>query len=325
MRLVSKPVAFILLVSFSFNASAQSISAKMEKDFRVDARIKVSQAAQVLNTAVDAYEKSGPKAFADSFGSLLNPEEKAFVIKELKGLPPFPRLKMEGDKLVVFYKKEIIAQLESYDVAQGIFEGGPFHYTFDNNLGLIENLQNWKSLDKGSAQNEQHSRFLMNLFIPQAEAGMTTKAAIPLMICGPLLGGLIGYWLGKPANSPSVAKANGPAVSESMASTTNPDHGGGTPAAGDASGKAPKATTAPGGASKPAAPAPAAAAANNGSDSNSKDDLPKKIEECKKLATVEEKRKCLDKLYIPKYLKIKDPYDPRIGSAIHDIYNEKKK
>ena len=135
----------------------------MEKDFRIDARIKVSQAAKVFNAAVDAYEKSGPKAFTDSFGNLLNPEEKDFVIKELKGLPPFPRLKMKGDTLVVFYKKEIIAQLESYDVAQGIFEGGPFHYTFDNNLGLIENLQNWKALDKGSAQNEQYSRFLMNL------------------------------------------------------------------------------------------------------------------------------------------------------------------
>jgi hypothetical protein len=162
-RLVSKPASLILLVSFSFSASGQNITPQMEKDFRIDARIKVSQAAKVFNAAVDAYEKSGPKAFTDSFGNLLNPEEKDFVIKELKGLPPFPRLKMKGDTLVVFYKKEIIAQLESYDVAQGIFEGGPFHYTFDNNLGLIENLQNWKALDKGSAQNEQYSRFLMNL------------------------------------------------------------------------------------------------------------------------------------------------------------------
>jgi hypothetical protein len=222
--LVSKPVAFILLLSFSFNASGQSISAKMEKDFRIDARIKVSQAAQVINTAIDAYERAGPKAFADSFGSILNPEEKTFVIKELKGLPPFPRLKMEGDKLVVFYKKEIIAQLESYDVAQGIFEGGPFHYTFDNNLGLIENLQSWNALDIGSAQNEQRSSFLMNLFIPQAEAKMTNKAAIPLMICGPLLGVLIGYYLGKPSNSPKVADANAAKAIETTGSTSG-NHG----------------------------------------------------------------------------------------------------
>ena len=317
-RLVSKPVSFILLVSFSFNASGQSISAKMEKDFRVDARIKVSQAAQVTNTAVDAYEKSGPKAFADSFGSLLNPEEKAFVIKELKGLPPFPRLKMEGDKLVVFYKKEIIAQLESYDVAQGIFEGGPFHYTFDNNLGLIENLQNWKSLDKGSAQNEQHSRFLMNLFIPQAEAGMTTKWAIPIIGAATLLGTLIGYLLGKPSNSPKVAQANGPAATEpSPASTTNPVHGGGTPAAGGGQGNAPKSAPATG-ASKPTAAAPA----NNVSKSKSNDELSKKIEACTKRAKVEDKRDCLDKLFTDDN-KI-GPYDPRITAAINALYPKSK-
>ena len=297
MCLISKPVAFILLVSFSFNASGQSISAKMEKDFRVDARIKVSQAAQVLNTAVDAYEKSGPKAFADSFGSILNPEEKAFVIKELKGLPPFPRLKMEGDKLVVFYKKEIIAQLESYDVAQGIFEGGPFHYTFDNNLGLIENLQSWKALDKGSAQNEQHSRFLMNLFIPQAEARVTTKWAIPIIGAALVLGVLIGNWLGKPSNSTKVADANAAKTVEPPPSSTNPTHGGGTPAAGDGQGNV--AASAP---PSTRTPSRQASQTKKGIESNSNDELDKQIAKCQQMKNYNEREACITKLYDPKYM-----------------------
>ena len=126
-RLISKPISLILLVSFSFNASGQNITPQMEKDFRIDARIKVSQAAQVINTAVDAYEKSGSLAFTNSFENLLSSNEKAYLIKELKGQSFLPRLKMEGDKLVVFHNKEIIAQLESYDVAQGIYKGGCVH------------------------------------------------------------------------------------------------------------------------------------------------------------------------------------------------------
>jgi len=199
---------FFLYFFLFLNGKGHAATTKMEQDYRDDARLKVSQAAQVFNSAVDAYEKAGPKAFAESFNGILNPEEKTFVIKELKTLPTFPKLKMRGDTLIVFYKKEIIAELDSYEVAQGNFEGGPFHYSFDNELGLIENIQNWKSLDKKSAQiDHKNLRFLMNLFIPQAEARMTNKAAIPLMICGPLLGALVGYWLAKPSNSPKIAQS----------------------------------------------------------------------------------------------------------------------
>jgi hypothetical protein len=52
---------------------------------------------------------------------------------------------------------------------------------------------------------------------------MTNKAAIPLMIGGPLLGVLVGYWLGKPSNSPSVAKAKSAAPEPSAA--VNGKHG----------------------------------------------------------------------------------------------------
>ena len=170
-RLVSKPVAFILLVSFSFNASGQNITPQMEKDFRVDARIKVSQAAQVTNTAVDAYEKSGPKAFVDSFGSLLNPEEKTFIIKKLSKLPPLPHLKMKDSKLIVYYKERTIAELESYDVAEGIFQAHSFKYIYNVNLDLIENLKNWELLDKKNKPNDKtYSFFLKNLLLPSAMA-----------------------------------------------------------------------------------------------------------------------------------------------------------
>ena len=212
-RLISKPISLFLLISFSFNAIGQNITPQMEKDFRVDARIKVSQAAQVINTAVDAYEKSGSLAFTNSFENLLSSNEKAYLIKELKGQFFLPRLKMEGDKLVVFHNKEIIAQLESYDVAQGIYKGGPFHYRFDNNLGLIENLQNWKAADKGSAQNDLPTyMFLRDLFIPYAEA---IKPALAIGVSA-IIGALVGWYLKSEANKPKIAKYYENPVSENI-------------------------------------------------------------------------------------------------------------
>ncbi|MEI7441207.1 MAG: hypothetical protein WCK43_06195 [bacterium] len=213
MHFLAKPISIILLVSFSFNASGQNITPQMEKDFRIDARIKVSQAVQVINTAVDAYEKSGSLAFTNSLEDLLSSNEKAYLIKELKGQLYLPRLRMEGDKLIVFHKKEIIAQLESYDVAQGIYKGGPFHYTFNNNLGLIENLQNWKSNERGSAQNNLRTlRFLRNLFIPYAEA---IKPALAIGVSA-IIGALVGWYLKSEANKTKIAKYYENPVSESI-------------------------------------------------------------------------------------------------------------
>ena len=208
-QMPSKKFLHFLSLAFILSAHSQVITGKIEKDFREDARIKVAQAAKVINLAVDAYEKTGPLAFVNSFENLLSRDEKSFIIKELKGLPPFPRLRMQESKLVVFYKKEVIAELDSYEVAQGKFKGGPFDYTYDSNQGFIENIKNWKLLDSKSEQSQYSKkyRFIVNLLIPRADARMSNKAAIPLMICGPLLGGLVGYWLAKPSNSPKVAQS----------------------------------------------------------------------------------------------------------------------
>lgn len=200
-----KPLFFYLFFFLIFNANGQLISAKMEKDFRDDARIKVAKVVQFVNKGVEKYEKTGPQAFVEYLGQTVSEVDKKFIIKELKGLPPLPRLKMDDHNVVFFHKNKIIAEFDSYDVAQGLYQNKDIDLFYDTSLSLQENFESWKKSSKKDSESSA-SIFWNNLIIPQAEARMTNKAAIPLMIGVPIVAAIVGYFLGKSANKAKVAE-----------------------------------------------------------------------------------------------------------------------
>jgi hypothetical protein len=232
-----KPLFFYLFFFLVFNANGQLISAKMEKDFREDARIKVAKVVQFVNTGVEKYEKTGPQAFVDYLGPSLSEIDKKFIIKELKGLPPLPQLKMVDHNVVFFHKNKIIAEFDSYDVAQGLYQNKDIDLFYDTSLSFQENFESWKKPSKKDSDNNA-SIFWNNLIIPQAEARMTNKAAIPLMIGVPIVAAILGYYIGKSANKPKVAE-NRTLLSDPSPSASGAGHahghgtdnlvGGGTP------------------------------------------------------------------------------------------------
>jgi hypothetical protein len=223
-RIFGKPFFLYLFFFLIFNANGQLISAKMEKDFREDARIKVARVAKMIDQGIERYEKEGPRAFVDSFGSSLTPTDKNMIIKELKGLPPMPRVKMEGVTLVFFHKNKKIAEFDSYDVAQGIYQSGDLDFYYDTNLSLSENIEAWKKTHNKNA--ETSSFFWMNLILPQAEANNKNARMIPLLFAAGILGMIIGSFLEKWAYKPKVATSKESHVEPSTASSGSvPDHG----------------------------------------------------------------------------------------------------
>jgi hypothetical protein len=199
-----RPLFLYFSFFFIFNANGQLISAKMEKDFREDARIKVAQAAKIIDQSVLKYEKEGPQAFINSFETTLSPSDKSAILKELKGLPPMPRVKMEGNNLVFLHKNKKIAEFDSYDVAQGIYQSGEIDLFYDSNMSLVENIEAWKKVSAESADTS--SFFWMNLILPQAEAKNSNKRMIPLMFAAGIVGILLGVILGKTLFKPKVAQ-----------------------------------------------------------------------------------------------------------------------
>lgn len=56
-RFFGRPLFFYFSFFFIFNANGQLISAKMEKDFREDARIKVARVAKMIDQGVKDTKK----------------------------------------------------------------------------------------------------------------------------------------------------------------------------------------------------------------------------------------------------------------------------
>jgi hypothetical protein len=88
----------------------------------------------------------------ESFGSALSPSDKSAILKEFKGLPPMPRVKMEGNNLVFLHKNKKIAEFDSYDVAQGIYQSGEIDLFYDSNMSLVENIEAWKKASQNGIE-----------------------------------------------------------------------------------------------------------------------------------------------------------------------------
>lgn len=224
-RFFGRPLFFYFSFFFIFNANGQLISEKMERDFREDARIKVARVAKMIDHGVERYEKEGPQGFVESFGSALSPSDKSAILKEFKGLPPMPRVKMEGNNLVFLHKNKKIAEFDSYDVAQGIYQSGEVDLFYDSNMSLVENIEAWKKASQNGI--ETSSFFWMNLILPQAEAKNSNKRMIPLMFAVGIIGMIFGHLLGKLINKPKVQQHNqpsnepGPKTDHSSPTTTD--------------------------------------------------------------------------------------------------------
>ncbi len=344
-----KPLFFYLFFFLIFNANGQLISAKMEKDFREDARIKVAKVVQFVNTGVEKYEKTGPQAFVDYLGPSLSEIDKKFIIKELKGLPPLPQLKMVDHNVVFFHKNKIIAEFDSYDVAQGLYQNKDIDLFYDTSLSFQENFESWKKPSKKDSDNNA-SIFWNNLIIPQAEARMTNKAAIPLMIGVPIVAAILGYYIGKSANKPKVAE-NRTLLSDPSPSVSGAGHahghgtdnlvGGGTAepeskSSAVSSGAAPKPQaseaavdkkTTSGGSSGSGSssfkPPTSSASANNIISA-----LENKYKKCQEIKDPKEKRECAQNLYFETRKLLDKEYDlskkpgNKLTKEEENIYNK---
>ncbi len=63
-----------------------------------------------------------------------------------------PRVKMEGNNLVFLHKNKKIAEFDSYDVAQGIYQSGEIDLFYDSNMSLVENIEAWKKASQNGIE-----------------------------------------------------------------------------------------------------------------------------------------------------------------------------